>query len=257
MPVDSSNLEQLRAWDGNEGEYWADHAEYFDRSVAVYHERLLDLVAISEGHRVLDVGCGTGQTTRDAARAASAGSALGIDLSSRMFDHARRQAAKQGLNKVTFAQADAQIHPIDPGAYQTRRPARRDRHRLGMHAIHCADPDVTARIIACWSHNAANGWSGRQLPALFSRAGIHDPTVIAETFTTADPQRPTLAPFTTMADAAANAGAITHAETASWLAELADAGATGSFFWAVTIFAVGGVRHTPNGQTCAAEEEDQ
>ena len=42
VPVDSSNVEQLRAWDGDEGEYWADNAEYFDRSVAVYHERLLD-----------------------------------------------------------------------------------------------------------------------------------------------------------------------------------------------------------------------
>src|SRR5688572_33038497 len=91
LQVHSSNAEQLRAWDGDEGAYWADHAEYFDRSVAVYHERLLDVAAISEGDRVLDIGCGTGQTTRDAARAASAGFALGIDLSSRMLDYARRR----------------------------------------------------------------------------------------------------------------------------------------------------------------------
>ena len=32
--VDPSNAEQLRAWDGGEGAYWAEHAEYFDRSVA-------------------------------------------------------------------------------------------------------------------------------------------------------------------------------------------------------------------------------
>jgi hypothetical protein len=94
-------------------------------------------------------------------------------------------------------------------------------------------------------------------PALFSRAGIHDPAVVAETFTTTDPRRPTTAPFTTMADAAANTGAITGAEAMSWLAELAEAGATGTFFWAVTMFAVGGVRHSPNGPTRAAKEEDQ
>ena len=117
VPVDSSNVEQLRAWDGDEGEYWADNAEYFDRSVAAYHERLLAAAAIGERDRVLDVGCGTGQTTRDAARAASAGSALGIDLSSRMLDHARRRAAEEGVTNVTFAQADAQIHAFDPGAY--------------------------------------------------------------------------------------------------------------------------------------------
>ena len=66
-----------------------------------------------------------------------------------------------------------------------------------------------------------------------------------------------MAPFTTMADAAATAGAITGAEAVSWLADLADAGTTGSFFWAVTMFAVGGVRHPPNGATRAAKEEDQ
>ena len=33
VQVDSSNVEQLRAWDGDEGAYWANHAEYFDRSV--------------------------------------------------------------------------------------------------------------------------------------------------------------------------------------------------------------------------------
>ena len=34
-----------------------------------------------------------------------------------MLDQARRQAAEEGLNNVTFAQADAQIHRFDPRAY--------------------------------------------------------------------------------------------------------------------------------------------
>lgn len=117
VPVDSSNVAQLRAWDGEEGGYWADNAEYFDRSVEAYHERLLAVAAISEQEHVLDVGCGTGQTTREAARAASAGSALGVDLSSRMLAYARRRATDEGLTNVTFQQADAQIHPFAPGAY--------------------------------------------------------------------------------------------------------------------------------------------
>src|SRR5439155_7069340 len=116
VPVDSSNIEQLRAWDGDEGSYWADNAGYFDRSVAAYHARLLDLAAIGERDRVLDVGCGAGQTTRDAARAASAGSALGVDLSSRMLDDARRRPTEEGVANVPSAQADAPIHALDPGA---------------------------------------------------------------------------------------------------------------------------------------------
>ncbi len=46
--VDSSNIDQLRAWDGDEGEYWVDHAEYFDRSIAAHHERLLAVAAIGD-----------------------------------------------------------------------------------------------------------------------------------------------------------------------------------------------------------------
>jgi SAM-dependent methyltransferase len=116
-PIDSSNAGQLRAWDGDEGDYWADNAEFFDRSIAVYHGQLMATAAIGERDRVLDVGCGTGQATRDAARAASAGSALGVDLSSSMLDLARRRASDEGVTNATFIHADAQIHPFEPAGH--------------------------------------------------------------------------------------------------------------------------------------------
>src|ERR1041384_4662982 len=109
---DPTNAEQVAAWDGDEGAYWADHAQHFDRSVARYHAPLFDAAAIGSGERVLDIGCGTGQTTRDAAICATDGSALGVDLSARMIDLARRLAAQQGIANVTFEQADAQIYPF-------------------------------------------------------------------------------------------------------------------------------------------------
>jgi SAM-dependent methyltransferase len=112
LPVDSSNAAQLRAWDGDEGAYWADHADDFDRSVAAYHEVLLAAAAITDTDRVLDIGCGTGQTTRDAARAAAGGSAFGVDLSARMLEHARRRAAEEGVSNASFQQVDAQVHPF-------------------------------------------------------------------------------------------------------------------------------------------------
>jgi SAM-dependent methyltransferase len=117
VPVHSSNAEQLKAWDGDEGAYWAAHADSFDRAVAPYHHKLLAAAAIGTSERVLDIGCGTGQTTRDAARAAQAGSALGVDLSSQMIDFARRQAASEGVANAFFEQADAQIHPFRPGTF--------------------------------------------------------------------------------------------------------------------------------------------
>jgi SAM-dependent methyltransferase len=114
----TTNAEQWRAWDGDEGAYWAAHADRFDRAVAPHHDRLMAAAAISAGERVLDIGCGTGQTTRDAARAASpGGTALGVDLSSGMLDVARARAAYDGLDNVAFAQVDAQVHPFDPASF--------------------------------------------------------------------------------------------------------------------------------------------
>jgi SAM-dependent methyltransferase len=118
VDVAPSNSEQLKAWDGDEGAYWADHADHFDRSIAAYHDRLLAAAAIGVADRVLDIGCGTGQTTRDAARAAARGAALGVDLSSRMLDLARRRAVDEGVSNVAFEQADAQIRPFDARSFE-------------------------------------------------------------------------------------------------------------------------------------------
>ena len=97
LAVDPSNVEQARAWDGAEGDYWAEHADWFDRSLAGYHAAFVEPPRIGRGDRVLDVGCGTGQTTRAAARPGRAtGRALGVDLSARMIDVARRRAAARG-----------------------------------------------------------------------------------------------------------------------------------------------------------------
>ena len=115
----------------------------------------------------------------------------------------------------------------------------------GMHAIHGADPDVTARIIACWSTVPPTAG-----PAASSRRCSPSPAFPIPWWSPRRSRHRSAAtdgaPFTTMAAAAANAGAITRADAVSWLAELADAGASGAFFWAVTMFAVGGVRHSPN-----------
>jgi SAM-dependent methyltransferase len=110
--VDSSNVEQLRTWDGDDGAYWAAHADRFDEGLAGYHDQFLAAAAIGGTANVLDIGCGNGQTTRDAARCAAAGSALGVDLSSHMIELARQLAKEEHVANATFLQADAQIHPF-------------------------------------------------------------------------------------------------------------------------------------------------
>jgi SAM-dependent methyltransferase len=115
--IDPTNEDQLGAWDGDEGAFWAAHAERFDRSIAGFHSRFMEVAAITPADRVLDVGCGTGQTTRDAARAATGGTAVGVDLSADMLRVARRLAAAEGITNAEFEQADAQIHPFPTAGF--------------------------------------------------------------------------------------------------------------------------------------------
>lgn len=114
VPVDPANTGQLRAWDGDEGAYWAVHADHFERALAAHQPGFFEAAEIRRADRVLDIGCGTGHTTRQAARAAPTGSALGVDLSRAMLEVARERAAAEGLTNVHHLQADAQIHPFEP-----------------------------------------------------------------------------------------------------------------------------------------------
>jgi SAM-dependent methyltransferase len=108
LQSDPSNVEQLRAWNGETGDFWVAHAERMNEGVAGYRGHFFEAAAIDAKMDVLDIGCGSGHTTRDAARRASAGSALGVDLSLRMIELARRLAEREQVANARFEQADAQ-----------------------------------------------------------------------------------------------------------------------------------------------------
>ena len=82
----------------------------YDAELRRYDEVLRRAFGVQSGDRVLDVGCGTGQTTRQAARAARAGSALGVDIAAPAIARARELARAEGLRNVAFEHADAQVH---------------------------------------------------------------------------------------------------------------------------------------------------
>lgn len=112
-----ANTDMAATWDGDEGAHWTRHAPRYDASVRFFHPRLMAAAAIGPGERILDVGCGAGQVTRDAARTATDGFAMGVDLSSGMLAYAQERAREEGLANVAFERADAQVHPFEPSSF--------------------------------------------------------------------------------------------------------------------------------------------
>jgi SAM-dependent methyltransferase len=94
------------------GEHGTGRTDLFDYDAELRpHNELFRAAArVGSRDRVLDVGCGAGQSTREAARAAVAGSVVGVDLSAPMLERARQLSDDQKLTNITYQQADAQVH---------------------------------------------------------------------------------------------------------------------------------------------------
>ena len=163
----------------------------YDAELRLHNEVLRKACAILAQEHVLDIGCGTGQTTRDAARAARSGNALGIDTSSAMIARARELAAAEGVTNVRFAHDDAQAHRFTPRSFDVAIS------RFGT--MFFADPIAAFSnicralrsegrlVMMVWQDHEANEWSvsiqrglaGRDsAPIVFP--GGHDPFSLAD-----------------------------------------------------------------------------
>lgn len=151
------------------------------------------------GHRVLDVGCGTGEEAgRIAEQVGPGGSVVGLDLSHDMIDVARRRTTPH--ETLAFQIGDAQVLPFDDASFDACRAERLLLHvanpsralsemarvtRSGGRIV-IIDTDVdailidggdrrlTREFIAAFSDATANPWIGRQLPRLLRERGLVD-----------------------------------------------------------------------------------
>jgi SAM-dependent methyltransferase len=82
----------------------------YDAELRRYNEVLRQACGVQSHDRVLDIGCGAGQTTREAARAAHSGDALGVDISVPGIERARELARGEGLRNITFECASAEVY---------------------------------------------------------------------------------------------------------------------------------------------------
>jgi len=117
MTTETPNATQAEHWNAEEASHWVQQNADYDVMLRPLGDAMLAVAAIEPGDRVLDIGCGCGDTTIAAARAAAPdGSALGVDLSVPMTDLARQRAATEGV-AATFEVGDAQVKPFEPGSF--------------------------------------------------------------------------------------------------------------------------------------------
>jgi len=167
--MSTTNAEQIADWNGAQGQRWATLRREIDGIVAPFGEAALRLAAPQVGERVVDIGCGCGDTSIELARAVGqTGEVLGVDVSRPMLDVARAQAGLAGWGKLAFREADAAeaALPADVDLLFSRfgvmffgQPVPAFRHLRGSLR------SQGRFVFVCWRAPRDNGWAMTPLAA--------------------------------------------------------------------------------------------
>jgi SAM-dependent methyltransferase len=179
--IPSANPEQHQYWNETAGPKWAQLSDVIDTQIAPLGGEALDRIGVGAGQRVLDVGCGCGQTTFELARRVGAeGAVLGADISRPMLESARDRALEAGLRNARFEHSDAQVHPFEAEAFDLVFS------RFGV--MFFSDPVAAfanllralrpgARLgFVCWQALAQNAWMLRPMAAVAPLLSLQPPS---------------------------------------------------------------------------------
>jgi SAM-dependent methyltransferase len=104
------NAEAIHAWDGPLFDRFVRFREILTTGLAAHGEEALRLVPPKSGQRVLDIGCGFGDTTqRIAGLVGRTGEAVGVDAAANFIEAASSEAAEAGVTNARFLVADVQL----------------------------------------------------------------------------------------------------------------------------------------------------
>jgi ubiquinone/menaquinone biosynthesis C-methylase UbiE len=105
----TANEEAIEAWDGVLFDRFLQFRDIILPGLGAHGEEALRVCPPRSGDRVLDIGCGFGDTTqRLAGLVGPEGEAVGFDASERFVEAAREEAERAGVDNVRFAAGDVQ-----------------------------------------------------------------------------------------------------------------------------------------------------
>lgn len=232
-----------------------------------YKERSYELLELSAGQRVLEVGCGLGDDAlRIAKRIGSDGLVVGVDASARMVADAASRTS--GLS-TAFVQADARFLPFPDGRFARCRIDRTLQHIAMPEAavremvrvlkpggillaydndwrtfsISGSDDGCTRAVEQFWEESFANRWVGRYLRRYFLEAGLGDVAVepsvcVINDFELAD----RVYSIRETVRRVSEIGLVSPEAAGNWLAALQDQNRTGAFSCNLTAFTVVGTK---------------
>jgi SAM-dependent methyltransferase len=112
----SANAAQIDYWNAVAGPTWAAFQEQLDRQIEPLGLEAMAALAPAPGERILDIGCGCGQTSAAlATRVGASGAVVGVDISEPMLEVARQRPLPAGAATPRFRRADAQVEALDEG----------------------------------------------------------------------------------------------------------------------------------------------
>ena len=108
------NAEAIQAWDGPLYDRWLRFRHVVTTGLGAHGNAALALVPPQLGQRVLDIGCGLGDTTQQIAELVGPdGEAVGVDAAERFIETATAEAAEANVANARFFVADVQTDPLD------------------------------------------------------------------------------------------------------------------------------------------------
>jgi ubiquinone/menaquinone biosynthesis C-methylase UbiE len=141
-----------------------DYESLWQARLAEAQAALLAWASPASGEEVLDIACGTGLVSFEAARAVSVrGHVLGIDLSDRMVRAAERRAKEKNLSNCSFSRMDAETLALPDSSFDVVLCA------LGL--MYMPGPEQALRemrrvlraggriSLAVWGERSKCGWS--------------------------------------------------------------------------------------------------